>query len=99
MSNDSNKKFSETDIIKMIEVLIDNIFTMLSRSVFQQTIGITMGTNCTPLLIDLVLSRLRKKTEQKLGRFFIFFYFTFRFVDDMSFCNIIPSSTLTVRYC
>jgi len=31
----SNKKFSETDIIKMLEFLIDNIFVMFSGHVFR----------------------------------------------------------------
>lgn len=39
---DSNKKLSETVIIKMIEFLI-NIFAMFD--VFQQTVDIHMGTN------------------------------------------------------
>jgi hypothetical protein len=65
--------FSETDIFNMLEFLIDNIFTMLSAHVFQQTIGIAMGTNCALLLADLFLysyeadfiQRLLKKNEKK----------------------------------
>ena len=52
---DSTKKFSETDIFNMLEFLIDNIFVMFRGSVFQQTVGIPMGTNCAPLLADLFL--------------------------------------------
>ena len=36
---DSTKKFSETDIINMLEVLIDNIFVIFGGHVFQQTVG------------------------------------------------------------
>jgi hypothetical protein len=36
----------------MLDFLIDNIF---GGRVFQQTIGIQMGTNCAPLLADLFL--------------------------------------------
>ena len=50
--SDSTKKFSETDIINMVEILIDNIFVIFGGRVFQQTVGIPMGTNCAPLLID-----------------------------------------------
>ena len=53
--SDSTKKFSETDIINKLEFLIDNIFAMFGGRVFQQTVGIPMGTNCTPLLADLFL--------------------------------------------
>jgi hypothetical protein len=48
--SDSTKKFSETDVINMLEFLIDNIFVILGGRVFQQTVGIPMGTNCAPLL-------------------------------------------------
>jgi hypothetical protein len=58
----------------MLEFLIDNIFTMFGRRVFQQTVGIPMGTNCAPLLADLFLysyeadliQGLLKKNEKKL---------------------------------
>jgi hypothetical protein len=36
---DSTKKFSETDIINMLEVLIDNICVIFGGHVFQQTVG------------------------------------------------------------
>ena len=52
----SPKTFSETDIT-MLEVLIDNIFVMFDESIFQQTVGIHMGSNCAPLLYDFLLAR------------------------------------------
>ena len=39
----------------MIDFLIDNIFVVFVGQVFQQTIGIPMGTNCAPLLADCFL--------------------------------------------
>jgi len=39
----------------MLEFLIDNIFVIFGGRVFQQTVGIPMGTNCSPLLADLFL--------------------------------------------
>ena len=45
--SDSTKAFSETDIF--------NIFVMFGGCVFPQTVGIPMGTNCVPLLADLLL--------------------------------------------
>jgi len=70
----------------MHEFLIDNIFVMFGGRVFQQTIGIPMGTNCAPLLADLFLysyeadciQGLLKKNEKKLARSF---NFTFRYID------------------
>jgi len=49
------QKISEIDIIKILEFLIGNIFAMFGGRVFQQTVGIHMGTNCDPLLADLYL--------------------------------------------
>jgi hypothetical protein len=57
----------------MLEFLIDNIFAIFDGRVFQQTVGIPMGTNCVPLLADLFLysheadfiQELLKKREKK----------------------------------
>ena len=53
--SDSKHKYSEDDIIKMLEFLVDNIFVVFAGKVFQQIVGIPMGTNCAPLLADLFL--------------------------------------------
>ena len=63
------KKFSKTYIIKML------IFVMIDGHVFQQKVGISMGTNCD-LLVDLFLysykahfiQELLKENERKLSR-------------------------------
>jgi hypothetical protein len=39
----------------MLEFLIDNIFVFFGGTLFQQVVGIPMGTNCAPLLDDLFL--------------------------------------------
>ena len=73
--SDSTKKFSETDIFNMLKFLIDNLFVIFGGRVFQQTIGIPMGTNCAPLLVNLFLysyeadfiQGLLKKNEKKLA--------------------------------
>ena len=51
----STNRFSATDIIHMLEFLIDNIFVFFGGRVFQQTVDIPMGANCAPLLADLFL--------------------------------------------
>ena len=53
--SDSKNKYSEDDIIQMLEFLVDNIFVVFAGKVFQQTVGIPMGTNCAPLLADILL--------------------------------------------
>ena len=85
---DSTKKFSETDIISMLEFLIDNIFVFFGGCIFQQTVAIPMGSNCAPLLADLFLysykadfiQGLLKKNQKKLARSF---NFPFRYIDDV----------------
>ena len=93
VSNHSNslKKF-ETDIIKMLELLIDNIFVMLDGCVFQQTDGNHMNTYRAPFLVDLFLysheadfiQGLVKKNEKELARSF---NFTFRYIDGVLSLN------------
>jgi hypothetical protein len=41
--------------INLLEFFIDNLFVMFGGCVFQQTVGIPIGTNCAPLLADLFL--------------------------------------------
>ena len=52
---ESRNKYTEEDITAMLDFLIDNIFVEFGGLVFQQTIGIPMGTDCAPLLADLFL--------------------------------------------
>ena len=76
----------------MFVFLIDNIFVIFGGRVFQQTIGIPMGTNSAPLLANLFLYSyeadfiqwLLKKNEKKLARSF---NFTFRYVYDVLSLN------------
>jgi hypothetical protein len=76
----------------MLEFLIDNIFVIFGGRVFQQRVGIPMGTDYAPLLTDLVLysyeadfiQGLLKKNEKKLTRSF---NFTFRYIDDILLLN------------
>jgi hypothetical protein len=51
--SDSTHKYSEVEIKKMLEFLINNIYVVVRGQVFQQSFGIPMGTNCAPLLADL----------------------------------------------
>jgi hypothetical protein len=76
----------------MLECLIDNIFAIFGGRVFQQRVGMPMGTNCAPLLAYLFIysyetdfiERLLKKNEKKLARSF---NFTFRYIDDVFSLN------------
>ena len=49
------KNYDETLICQMTDFLIDNICIKISNHLFRQCVGISMGTNCAPLLANLFL--------------------------------------------
>ena len=67
--SDSSKTFSETDIIYMLEFLIDNIFVIFGGCVFQQTVGIPTGTNCAPF--SPTCSFIRMRPDPLISRYSI----------------------------
>jgi hypothetical protein len=50
----------------MLEFLIDNICVSFGGTLFQQIVGMPMGTNCAPLLTDLCLCSHESEFLQKL---------------------------------
>jgi hypothetical protein len=56
MHSDSTKKFSETDIINMLEFLIDNIFVIFGGRAFQQTVGYNLCNRIQSVQSVLLLS-------------------------------------------
>ena len=88
----SKSKCTEEDIIKMLEFLVENIFVVFAGKVFQQIIGIPMGTNCAPLLADIFLYSYEAEFIQSLlsvdrKRLASQFNFTYRYIDDVLFIN------------
>ena len=89
---DSNKKYSEDEICRMLDFLIGKIFVMFGGCVFQQTVCIPMGTNCALFLLysfirmkltsyrSLILQRIEKKLAQSFG-------FTFCYIDGVHSLN------------
>jgi hypothetical protein len=76
----------------MLEFLIDNIFVSFGGTLFQQVIGIPMGTNCAPLLADLFLYSYESEFLQKLVKDKKIhearaFNFTYRYIDDVLSIN------------
>jgi hypothetical protein len=53
--SDSPYKYSEADIKSMLGFLVDNIYAVFGDQVFQQSVGIPIGTNCAFLMADLFL--------------------------------------------
>jgi hypothetical protein len=50
----------------MLGFLVDNIYVIFGDQVFQQSVGIPMGTYCAPLLADLFLYSYEAEFVQKL---------------------------------
>ena len=89
----SDNKYTDSEIIQMLEFLIDNIFVEFGGQIFQQSVGIPMGTNCAPLLADLFLysyeaefieNLLKDKKNKRVAKSF---NFTFRYIDDVLSIN------------
>ena len=90
--SDSNSEYTEDDIIKMLEFLVDNIFVVFAGKVFQQIVGIPMGTNCAPLLADIFLYSYEAEFIQSLlsagkKQLASQFNFTYRYIDDVLSIN------------
>jgi hypothetical protein len=76
----------------MLEFLIENIFVSFGGILFQQVVGIPMGTNCAPLLADLFLHSYESEFLQKLVKDKKIhearaFNFTYRYIDDVLSIN------------
>ena len=91
--SDSKNKYSETNIIKMLQFLVDNIFVVFVGKDFQQTVGIPMGTNCAPLLAaDIFLYLYEANFIQSLlsagkKQLASWFNLTYRYIDDVLSIN------------
>ena len=86
--SDSKNKYTEDDIINMLEFLVDNIFVVFGGNVFQQIVGIPMGKTmcssssrhfCTHTKRSLLSTGKKKLASQ--------FNFTYRYIDDVLSIN------------
>ena len=84
--------YTADQICRMVEFLIDNIVVKFGGCLFCQVIGISMGTNCAPLLADLFLypyeseflDNMIRGGHRKLARSFNLCY---RYIDDLIVFN------------
>ena len=86
----------------MLEFLVDNIFVLFAGKVFQQIIGIPMGTNCAPLLANIFLYSYEAEFIQSLlsagkKRLASQFNFTYRYIDDVLSINNQTLRIISVR--
>jgi hypothetical protein len=77
----------------MLGFLVDNFYVVFGDQVFQRSIGIPVGTNCAPLLVDLLLYSYEAEFVQKLlqdnnKKLAVSFNNKFKYIDDvLSFNN------------
>ena len=76
----------------MVEFLIDNIYVEFGGHVYQQTVGIPMGTNCAPFVADLFLYSyeadfVQHLQKSKFKKQKTSFNLTFRYIDDVPSLN------------
>ena len=88
----NNKRRGSQQVISMLEFLIDNIFVSFGGTLFQQVVGMPMGTNCAPLPADLLLYSYESEFLQKLVKDKKIhearaFNFTYRYIDDVLSIN------------
>ena len=65
-NNPLNGDNKYTAICKMTENLVDNIYVRFGGQLFRQIVGILIGTNCAPLLVDLFLYSYENEYLDKL---------------------------------
>ena len=81
--SDSTKKFSETDIINMLEFLINNIFAMFGGRVFQAVL--LFSPTCSFIRMRQTSYRgFSRINEKKLARSF---KFMFHYINDVLSLN------------
>lgn len=79
------------ELCECLNFFLDNIFVKFDNKIFQQVIGIPMGTNCAPLIADLFLYCYERDFMLKLksdsqSNIIDAFNNTCRYLDDI--CNI-----------
>ena len=52
-----DNKYTASDICKMFEFMVDDIYVEFGGQLFRQTVGIPLRTNCAPLVCMIKISR------------------------------------------
>ena len=75
-------------VCESLVYLLDNIFIRFGTKLYRQTVGIPMGTNCAPLVADLLLFCYERDLMKSLSRenqadIIEAFNLTSRYLDDL----------------
>ena len=87
-----NNNITRTQLVDVVDYMIDNIFVCVGNKVFKQSIGIPMGTDCAPLLANLYLFYFEYKFMKNLmknnfSKARSFTYYLFWYIDDLLTIN------------
>lgn len=85
-NTDSNKKYSESDVFKILKFLFNNNRVETEGHVLKETIGILIGKDFALLLVDILLHSYEASLSQvllqkKMKRVARPFNFSFRYTD------------------
>ena len=87
----TTKAYTQSELIEMVNFLIDNVYVTCGDSISRQRIGIPMGTDCAPYLANLFLFYYEhkwmmktKETNPQLARRF---NKSVRYIDDLLTIN------------
>ena len=61
------KLWSCQNVCDALSYLFDNIFIRFGTKLYKQSVGIPMGTNCAPLIADLLAHLSRRLTGELIG--------------------------------
>jgi len=88
---DNTLVFSKNRIHQLLMWVIDNTYFTFGNHVFKQNIGIPMGTNCAPLIANLLLHSYELqfflKNMRKNVKICHLLRHTYRYLDDISVFN------------
>ena len=89
--NDNVTSFDKSSFKKAIKYILDNCFFKFGSKIFQQVIGIPMGSDPTPFMANLFLfyyeDKWIRKTKKKNLILARKFSNVFRFIDDLAALN------------
>ena len=88
----SSNVWDASTLISHVHYLIDNIYVKCGDTLFQQVIGIPMGTDCAPFLANLFLYSyefdwMYKMLDDKKFDILAKFKYCFRYIDDLLCIN------------
>jgi hypothetical protein len=91
-SDENEESYNSSDVIKMLQFVINNIYFRFGDKIFKQDIGIPMGTNCAPQVANLMLHNLEHEFVTKLRKEKRFdvchkFRYVYRYIDDITVIN------------